>query len=42
MVEDVDAVSRGDREWVALLVEFWRPLRMLLEVTVKIVSRVQG
>lgn len=41
MEDDLDAVSRGDREWVPLLDEFWRPFQSQVDDKEKSVSREQ-
>ncbi|MEN7343118.1 MAG: DNA topoisomerase I [Pseudomonadota bacterium] len=41
MEDDLDAVSRGDREWVPLLDEFWRPFSEQVEDKEKSVTREQ-
>ncbi|MEM7763234.1 MAG: DNA topoisomerase, partial [Pseudomonadota bacterium] len=41
MEDDLDAVSRGDREWVPLLDEFWRPFSDQVEDKDKSVTREQ-
>jgi DNA topoisomerase-1 len=42
MEDDLDAVSRGEREWVPLLEEFWRPFTKLVEHTDSSVTREQA
>ena len=42
MEDDLDAVSRGEREWVPLLDEFWRPFSKLVEHTENNVTREQA
>jgi DNA topoisomerase I len=42
MEDDLDAVSRGEREWVPLLEEFWRPFTKLVEHTENNVTREQA
>ena len=42
MEDDLDAVSRGEREWVPLLDEFWRPFSKLVEHTDSSVTREQA
>ena len=42
MEDDLDAVSRGEREWVPLLEEFWRPFTKLVEHTETNVTREQA
>ena len=42
MEDSLDAVSRGEREWVPLLEEFWRPFTKLVEHTENIVTREQA
>jgi len=42
MEDDLDAVSRGEREWVPLLEEFWRPFAKLVEHTEINVTREQA
>jgi DNA topoisomerase-1 len=42
MEDDLDAVSRGEREWVPLLEEFWKPFSELLEHTESNVTREQA
>ena len=42
MEDDLDAVSRGEREWVPLLEEFWRPFTKLVEHTDTNVTREQA
>ncbi|MEL6869769.1 MAG: DNA topoisomerase I [Pseudomonadota bacterium] len=41
MEDDLDAVSRGDREWVPLLDEFWQPFTKQVDDKEKSVSREQ-
>ena len=41
MEDDLDAVSRGDREWVPLLEEFWTPFHDLVEEKDQNVTREQ-
>src|SRR6185503_19080211 len=42
MEDDLDAVSRGEREWVPLLDEFWKPFTKLVEHTDINVTREQA
>ena len=42
MEDSLDAVSRGEREWVPLLEEFWRPFHKLVEHTETNVTREQA
>jgi DNA topoisomerase-1 len=42
MEDSLDAVSRGEREWVPLLDEFWRPFSKLVEHTENNVTREQA
>ncbi|HEX7237713.1 MAG TPA: type I DNA topoisomerase, partial [Gammaproteobacteria bacterium] len=42
MEDDLDAVSRGEREWVPLLEEFWQPFTKLVEHTDTNVTREQA
>ncbi len=42
MEDSLDAVSRGEREWVPLLDEFWRPFVKLVEHTDSSVTREQA
>jgi DNA topoisomerase-1 len=42
MEDDLDAVSRGEREWVPLLEEFWKPFTKLVEHTENNVTREQA
>ena len=42
MEDDLDAVSRGEREWVPLLEEFWQPFTKLVEHTENNVTREQA
>ncbi len=42
MEDSLDAVSRGEREWVPLLEEFWRPFTKLVEHTEINVTREQA
>jgi DNA topoisomerase-1 len=42
MEDSLDAVSRGEREWVPLLDEFWRPFTKLVEHTESSVTREQA
>lgn len=42
MEDDLDAVSRGEREWVPLLEEFWQPFTKLVEHTDSSVTREQA
>src|SRR5688572_19488397 len=42
MEDDLDAVSRGEREWVPLLEEFWQPFAKLVEHTDTNVTREQA
>ncbi len=37
--DELDAVSRGEEEWVPLLAQFWTPFRELIDTTEKNVSR---
>ncbi len=39
MEDDLDAVSRGERDWVPLMHEFWRPFRSLVEDKMESVDR---
>ena len=41
MEDDLDAVSRGDREWVPLLDEFWQPFHQQVDDKDKSVTREQ-
>ena len=41
MEDDLDAVSRGDRDWVPLLDEFWQPFSQQVEEKDKSVTREQ-
>jgi len=41
MEDDLDAISRGDREWVPLLEEFWTPFHELVEEKDRNVTREQ-
>jgi DNA topoisomerase-1 len=41
MEDDLDAVSRGDQEWVPLLDQFWKPFSELVEDKDKSVTREQ-
>ena len=41
MEDDLDAVSRGDREWVPLLDEFWQPFTRQVDEKEQSVSREQ-
>ncbi|WP_405229849.1 DNA topoisomerase I [Lentisalinibacter sediminis] len=41
MEDDLDAISRGDREWVPLLEEFWTPFHELVEEKDQNVTREQ-
>ncbi|MEO0575782.1 MAG: DNA topoisomerase I [Pseudomonadota bacterium] len=41
MEDDLDAVSRGDREWVPLLDEFWQPFTRQVDDKEKTVTREQ-
>jgi len=41
MEDDLDAVSRGDRDWVPLLEEFWTPFHELVEEKDQNVTREQ-
>ncbi len=42
MEDSLDAVSRGERDWVPLLDEFWRPFHDLVEHTDSSVTREQA
>ncbi|HEY3515869.1 MAG TPA: DNA topoisomerase I [Gammaproteobacteria bacterium] len=42
MEDDLDAVSRGERDWVPLLDEFWKPFTKLVEHTDSNVTREQA
>ncbi len=42
MEDSLDAISRGEREWVPLLEEFWRPFNKLVEHTEASVTREQA
>ncbi|HET8697948.1 MAG TPA: topoisomerase C-terminal repeat-containing protein, partial [Gammaproteobacteria bacterium] len=42
MEDSLDAVSRGEREWVPLLEEFWQPFTRLVEHTDSSVTREQA
>ncbi len=42
MEDDLDAVSRGEREWVPLLEEFWKPFAKLVKVIDATVTREQA
>ena len=42
MEDSLDAISRGEREWVPLLEEFWRPFSELVEHTETSVTREQA
>ncbi|HJR70635.1 MAG TPA: DNA topoisomerase I, partial [Gammaproteobacteria bacterium] len=42
MEDDLDAVSRGEREWVPLLAEFWKPFTKLVDVIDTTVTREQA
>jgi DNA topoisomerase I len=42
MEDSLDAISRGEREWVPLLEEFWRPFSELVEHTDSSVTREQA
>jgi DNA topoisomerase-1 len=42
MEDSLDAVSRGEREWVPLLEEFWQPFAKLVEHTESNVTREQA
>ncbi len=42
MEDSLDAVSRGERDWVPLLDEFWRPFHELVEHTDSSVTREQA
>ena len=42
MEDDLDAVSRGERDWVPLLEEFWKPFNELVEHTETNVTREQA
>ena len=42
MEDSLDAISRGEREWVPLLEEFWQPFRDLVERTETSVTREQA
>lgn len=39
--DDLDAVSRGERDWVPLMHEFWQPFRQLVEDKEESVSRAE-
>ena len=41
MEDSLDAISRGETEWVPLLDEFWRPFHELVEKTESSVTRAQ-
>ena len=41
MEDSLDAVSRGETEWVPLLAEFWQPFHELVEKTESSVTRAQ-
>jgi DNA topoisomerase I len=42
MEDSLDAVSRGERDWVPLLEEFWRPFTKLVQHTESSVTREQA
>ncbi|MGD2166537.1 MAG: DNA topoisomerase I [Gammaproteobacteria bacterium] len=42
MEDSLDAISRGERDWVPLLEEFWAPFRDLVEYTETSVTRDQA
>ncbi len=42
MEDSLDAISRGEREWVPLLEEFWRPFKELVDHTDSSVTREQA
>ena len=42
MEDNLDAISRGEREWVPLLEEFWKPFNELVEHTDSNVTREQA
>src|SRR5690606_6662901 len=42
MEDSLDAISRGEREWVPLLEEFWQPFHDLVEHTESTVTREQA
>ncbi|HEX7079793.1 MAG TPA: DNA topoisomerase I [Gammaproteobacteria bacterium] len=42
MEDSLDAISRGEREWVPLLEEFWEPFHRLVEHTESSVTREQA
>ncbi|MBN1241045.1 MAG: DNA topoisomerase I [Gammaproteobacteria bacterium] len=42
MEDSLDAVSRGEREWVPLLADFWQPFHELVEYTETSVTREQA
>ncbi|HEX5047394.1 MAG TPA: DNA topoisomerase I [Gammaproteobacteria bacterium] len=42
MEDSLDAISRGEREWVPLLEEFWKPFTKLVEHTESNVTREQA
>jgi len=42
MEDSLDAISRGEREWVPLLEEFWQPFHELVEKTETSVTREQA
>jgi DNA topoisomerase-1 len=42
MEDDLDAISRGERDWIPLLEEFWRPFSELVEHTESSVTREQA
>jgi DNA topoisomerase-1 len=42
MEDSLDAISRGERDWVPLLEEFWRPFSDLVEHTESSVTREQA
>ncbi len=42
MEDSLDAISRGEREWVPLLEEFWKPFNDLIEHTETSVTREQA
>ena len=37
--DQLDAISRGEKQWVPLLEEFWQPFRQQVEITHETVSR---
>ena len=42
MEDSLDAISRGESEWIPLLKDFWRPFRDLIEHTETSVTREQA